>query len=97
MPRHTTVAVGEAPIELTDANVVSITFQNAGGYEVYVRAAVNSDPAPTGGDLTGWLKYAPGQGERNALLDDLFPGLAGVNRLWAKTTGGKVPVIVSHA
>lgn len=95
MPRQTTVAVTTTPTELTDANVTAITFQNVGIHDVWVRATAGATPPAA--DLAGWLKYEVGQGERNAELADLFPGVTGADRVWGITVGGFVGVLVSHA
>lgn len=96
MPRQTTVAVTQTPTQLTDADVTNITFQNVSAlHEIYVFATTGAT-APSA-DLTGWLKYDPGQGERNVALADLFPGIASAARVWAMTRGGSVGVTVSHA
>lgn len=79
--------------QLTDANVSSITFQNISGNFVLVKGAVG---AVTPTDRTGAIRYNPGQGERNVLLTDLFPGLSGVNRVYAYSLDG-AQVVVSHA
>lgn len=78
--------------QLTDANVASITFQNLGSNHMLVKATTDTT-APT--DVTGAIRYNPGQGERNAALSDLFPGLAGV-RVWARPSD-VTQVMVSHA
>lgn len=77
---------------LTDSNVSSATFQNVGSNFILVKATTNTT-APT--DTNGALRYNPGQGERNAFLSDLFPGITGV-RLWARSPDA-TQVVVSHA
>ena len=94
MAQNTTIAVAAATwTQLTDADITSITFQNIGSNHCMIKATTD-DTAPT--DFTGALRYNPGQGERNALLDDLFPGLAGCDRIWAYSTDA-TQVVVSHA
>jgi hypothetical protein len=94
MARQTTVNVPPNTwTQITDADVTSITFQNVGGYAVRIRAT-NGTSAPE--DQDGALTYAPGQGERNVLLADLSPGVAGANRVWAFSEL-PVSVAVSHA
>lgn len=94
MAQNTTIAIPAATwTQLTDADITAITFQNIGSNHVMIKATTDTS-APT--DFTGALRYNPGQGERNALLDDLFPGLAGCDRLWAYSTDA-TQVVVSHA
>jgi hypothetical protein len=95
MPQNTTIALPQRVwTQLTDANVTAITFQNLGATaEIFVKATANTT-APT--DQTGAMRYGPGQGERNVLLADLFPGVTGAARLWAYAPSG-VSVLVSHA
>jgi hypothetical protein len=80
MARETTVAVlPDTWTELTDSDVSSITFLNEGPGVLYVKATTGS--APT--DRSGARAFPAGTGEKAALLIDLFPGLAGGDRLWA--------------
>jgi hypothetical protein len=78
--------------QLTSGNVSSITFQNRAGYPMFVKGTTDTT-APT--DATGAIRYNPGQGEINALMQDLFPGIAAV-RLWALSAEAN-DVMVSHA
>jgi hypothetical protein len=78
--------------QLTNADVTSITFQNKGTYHILVKGTAGAT-APTDDD--GAVRYNPGQGERNANLSDLFPGIS-ATRVWA--LGQKsLEVMVSHA
>ena len=81
MPQHTTVHVPAGSWkELTSADITDITFQNTGSNYVLIQATVGSvEPTSKGGAL----RYNPGQGERKAAIADLFPGVAGANRVWA--------------
>jgi hypothetical protein len=78
---------------LTDSNIATITFQNIGSNHILIKATVGAS-APTSTD--GAIRYNPGQGERNSALTDMFPGIAGANRVYAYATE-IVPVVVSHA
>jgi len=80
-------------VELTDAEVSSVTFQNVGERAVYVKGTAGSD-APA--DFDGILEFPPGSQVVSNLLADLFPGIVGVNRLWAYANG-LTTVSVSHA
>lgn len=94
MAQNTTVNLSAATwTQLTNADTARITFQNISGTHVIVKATVGAS-APT--NLTGGIRYNPGQGERNALLSDLFPGLTGGNRVYAYSQEG-ASVMVSHA
>ena len=93
MARNTTLNLtAETWTELTGGDVASLTFQNKGGHHILVKGGATA-ALPT--DADGALRYNPGQGERNARLSDLFPGLAAV-RVFAYCDFG-VPVVVSHA
>ena len=93
MAQNTTIQVPAlAWTQLTDADVISITFQNRTAYAVLIKGTTDAT-APT--DATGAIRYNPGQGERNVALSDLFPGIAAV-RLWAFTENAS-EVFVSHA
>jgi hypothetical protein len=93
MAQNTTITVPAATwTQLTDSNVATITFQNVGSNYILIKGTTNAT-APTSND--GSIRYNPGQGERNAALSDLFPGIAGV-RVWAYADN-ITPVVVSHA
>jgi hypothetical protein len=94
MAQNTTITVpAGAWTQLTDADITSITFQNIGSNHIMVKATTDGT-APT--NYAGAIRYNPGQGERNVALSDLFPGLAGRDRLWAYATDA-TQVVVSHA
>ena len=94
MAQNTTVNIPAGTwTQITDGNVTSLTFQNISGNFVLVKGTVGAT-APT--TLPGSLRYNPGQGERNVLLTDLFPGIAGVNRLYVFADSG-AQVVVSNA
>jgi len=94
MAQNTTVTVTNEWTQLTDADVVSITFQNLNGWDLYVQVTAGAT-APSASALG--IKYSPGQGEANKPLADLAPGVAGTRvyaRLVSVTSG---QVWVSHA
>ena len=94
MAQNTTITVpAGAWTQLTDSDITSITFQNIGSNHIMVKATTDGT-APT--NYAGAIRYNPGQGERNVALSDLFPGLAGRDRLWAYATDA-TQVVVSHA
>jgi len=79
-------------IELTEADVASITFQNLGPVPMFVQATTG--PAPTSIDPS--IEYPAFAKETNVNLADLFPGVSGAVRLWAYAPTA-VDVSVSHA
>lgn len=82
--------------QLTNANVTSITFQNRSSDFILIKGTTSAS-APTDDD--GAIRYNPGQGERNVLLSDLFPGIAAVRvYAYAPTNVTASPTImVSHS
>lgn len=94
MAQNTTVSLAaDTWTLLTDSNVSTATFQNNGLKHVLIKG-VNGTTTPT--DELGAIRYNPGQGERNASLADLFPGVSGANRLFAWTPY-ETDVFISHA
>lgn len=94
MPQNTTISIPAATWTLlTDADVTSITFQNASSNHIVIKATTDTT-APT--STAGGFRYNHGQGERNIAMADLFPGLSGADRLWAYAPDGGI-VVVSHA
>lgn len=91
MARSETVTVMPgAWVELTNADVSAITFQNVSAGPLYIKGTVAG--APT--DDEGALRYESLQGERKVRIDDLFPGAL---RLWAKAKTIITEVSVQHA
>lgn len=94
MAQNTTITVpARTWTQLTDADITSITFQNIGSNYILIKATTDTT-APT--TNAGAIRYNPGQGERNVALSDLFPGLAGRDRVWVYAEDA-TPVVVSHA
>lgn len=94
MAQNTTVNLAAATwTQLTNSNVTSITFQNISTNSILVVATVGATPPS---NLVGAIRYNPGQGERNSLLTDLFPGVTGANRVYAYSEAG-ASAVVSHA
>jgi len=92
MANNTTISIPRDQwVELTNADVDLITFQNQNG-TVYVQATTGA--APT--NLDGSVEYNPGEGERNVYLSDVWPGVTGAVRVFAYSEGGS-QVFVSHA
>lgn len=94
MAQNTKKSVGNTWTQLTDANVTAITFQNISSLPVAVTATNGATPPA---ESEEGLAYAGGQGEVNRLLADLFPGVSGANRVWARASAGTQQVFVSHA
>lgn len=94
MARNTTLTLPANDwLQITNANVTALTFQNVGPYGLAIKATVDeTEPS----DIVGALRYAPGQGERSVLLADLFPGIDGAARVWAYCESPS-SVFVSHA
>lgn len=95
MAQNTTVALAaDTWTQLTASDITALTFQNKSGAAILVVGAVDATPP---NDEAGAIRYEPGEGERNAALTDLFPGISGANRVYAKSMSGAGSVMVSHA
>lgn len=95
MPQHTNKPVGPNNwAQLTDADVTAITFQNVSAMPITVTATVGGTPPAAD---AGGLTYSAGEGESNRSLAELFPGVPGANRVWARSSNGTQQVFVSHA
>lgn len=93
MAQNTTIAVTSRTwVQLTDANVTSITFQVQGASYALIKGTTDAT-APT--VFAGAIRYNPGQGELNAFLSDLFPGISAI-RVWAYAPEA-TQIMVSHA
>ena len=94
MAQNTTTTIAASTwTQLTDADIARITFQNVGSNHVLIKATIGAS-TPT--NATGAIRYNPGQGERNVLLTDLFPGLVGANRVYAYSPDA-TQIVLSHA
>ena len=80
-------------IELTTANASYVTFQNIGNATVYLKGTVGAT-API--DADGSLEFPPAAQAVSYQLSDMFPGISGVNRLWAYADA-ETYVTISHA
>lgn len=81
-------------VELTAHDATSVTFQNIG--EAVVVIAATSNPSAPASDTRG-IRYAPGQGEVSRPIAQLFPGVTGAVRLWARAVSLPSRVYTSHA
>ena len=94
MARNSVVTVpSETITQLTANDCLAISFQGAGGT---IRIAATSDAsAPT--DLAEFIYvYAPGTGEVNMVLAEMFLGITSPVRLWVYCDTN-ADVAVSHA
>ena len=80
-------------VEITNADVSEITFQNKSSRAMMHVAVTVGSVAPTG--VSG-VKYAPGTGEYDLRLSSGFPGVTGGNRVWVYMEY-PAEVFVSHA
>lgn len=78
---------------ITDSDVTQISFQNKGGTHILVKSGTSATLPTT---FDGAIRYNPGQGEKNALLSDIWPGLASRVRVFVYAYE-PVTVFVSHA
>lgn len=82
-------------IRITSGTGVSrVTFQNVGDNLLLIKGTEYPNTPSNG--YYGAIEYAPGEGERNVLLTDLFPGISNVNDLYAYSEKG-TRVFISHA
>lgn len=90
MARNTNLTMSSTWTELTNANVTSITIQNQSGAILEVMATTGSAPASEDGRILipAWSFI------ENRDLADLFPGVAGADRVFARGYG---QAFVSHA
>lgn len=98
MPRNTTLTVTKDWSEVTDADVTNITLSNRGSDEIEFMATVGA-VAPSNGSNPQGILLERGTAIINRALTDLFPGVSGANRVYARTApGGDISqVFVSHA
>jgi hypothetical protein len=95
MPQSTTIDVpAQTWTQVTNADATAVSLQNVGGQDAWIKGAVGAVP-PT--DLAGAYVLQPGLIlPSDVLLATLFPGTAGVNRVYV-WSGGPARVSVHHA
>lgn len=94
MARNANVSITNEWTQLTNADATAVTFLNMTGDDIIIMGT-SSATAPTGYDGP---QYPRMTGERNVYLSDMFPGVTGVVRLWARCTSlASGAVFVSHA
>lgn len=94
MAQDTTIPVGQDWTLLTNSDVTNATWQNKSGIIVQFQGTVGATP-PT--DPEAGVEYQSKQGETNRALSDIFLGVSGVNRLYARCESGTARVFISHA
>lgn len=94
MPQNTNINIPALTWTLlTNADVSSARVQNVSGYRIKIQGTVGA-VAPTSDE--GSIFLMPSQGFNAEIsLSDIFPGVSGVNRLYAFCETA-VPVSVSH-
>ena len=94
MARNETLVIdGQDWAQLTNADVSAASFQNQGpGNLLVVATTLASEPT----DTSGAILYKPGEGEKNSLLADLFPGVSSGDRLYGYAETAICRVFVSH-
>jgi len=90
MPANKIVSISDTAVELTEADVTAITIVNHGPYDARIYGTTGAAP----GASDGYIVLGPGMAIINRDLADLFPGVAGADRVWAEGAG---QVFVSHA
>ena len=96
MPQNTTLALPIATwTQLTDADISAIRVQIITGGPVQLMATVGAVPP---GSAAGAITLS-GTAilSANLLLAELWPGVAGANRVYAYTGSGGTTVSLSHA
>lgn len=97
MAQHTIKTLApETWVQLTDADISAITFQNVGDDDVYIviQTTVSTPTGSPGENIC--YRYGPKTGERNVTLADMAPGLTSPDRVYAYAENGGA-VLVSHA
>jgi hypothetical protein len=93
MPKNASQPIDTRWSQITANDISDITFQNTGGRPVVIQGT-NGTTAPT---ADAGLVYQPGEGEASRALSEMFPGITGVNRVWARVDNLTTVVFTSHA
>lgn len=95
MPANTNIALTpDVWVLLTNADVTALRIQNRSGISIILQATVGAG-APSGdGGAVELLPY--GALAADMTLAQLWPGVPGANRVWARSWSGAM-VSVSHA
>ena len=90
MAQSSTTSATQDWTEITDANITRITIQNQGLVPLEVKATTGATPTDSDGAIV-----IPENGILiNEYLADLFPGVAGADRVFIRGSGN---VFFSHA
>lgn len=93
MPRHDTIEIGDTYTEISNADVTKFSCQNLHSSGVWINVRAGTGAVTDAGAL-----YLP---PHAALLDtviaDIFPGVTGANRVYARTVEFNGDVMISHA
>lgn len=97
MAQNTILTVTGQWTLVTDSDVTSLTYQNFGPAYVEVAATVGAVTAPDDENGAGYYRAEATKGGEALSLADVFPGLAGANRIWMRAPGGPTTsVFISH-
>lgn len=97
MSRNDQVSIssGTSLTELTSDDATNVTLKNVGANVFTLYGSVGSvEPNPAVDGLG--LPVLPGEGLVGYALSDIFPGISGVNRLWAQSKYDEAVAFVSH-
>ena len=99
MAKNTGVVLSKDWQEVTSSDITSLTFENLGYASIELLGTVGA--VQPGADEVGFMLYA-GVTLLNQALGDIFPGVAGANRVYARfvdtnTARTKASAFVSHA
>lgn len=98
---HSTITLADAAWTLVvTANVTALRIQNVSGYPVWIQGTAGVVPPAAGeAGFAGAVLLMPGEGwDSDVALTTRFPGVAGVNRLYAYCDHNDVAkVSISHA
>lgn len=95
MAKNQVETIGKNIDEITANDVTSISVQNHSSVEnLYLYPSVDG-AAPD--ESTGYAVVPPGQWVVNEALADLWPGVDGANRVFARASRLSLEALVSHA
>ena len=97
MAQHLRVAVsvtGNLVSEVGTA-ITAVTFQVGPETTVLLLGRNGEDSIPDA-DWNNALAFSPGSGRTNVSIADLFPGIAGANRLYGRAVNRAGTIVVSH-
>ena len=94
MAQNTNISIGSLVYTpLCNADVTAARVQNQSGVDIYIQAAASAT-APTSNDgailIRAYDTFAA-----DYTLAQIFPGITGANRLYAKSTSSGQPAVVS--